>query len=136
MSEAKTFDQELAELEAEESERNASIEQSAKERRHLELTLSKRFTAELGPRGKDFELVNTDFGVFGVRVPDPLKYKIFLDRMAEGPEIAHQFVTTCLIYPKIEEFNAIGSGRLGLSVHCANAACKLAGLLIEKKVGK
>lgn len=136
MAEDSAFEQELAELENEEAARSAEAETEAKKRRHLELSLARKYSAEFGKRGVDFEVVNLDLGVFAVRVPDALQYKKFIDRVGEGPEIAHQFVSTCLLFPKTEEFNAFAAARPGIAVHCANAACKLAGLLSEKRAGK
>ena len=136
----KTFDEELAELEADEAKRGMALDLEAKQRRHEELTLSKRFAAELGPRGREFELVNLEFGVFGVKVPDPLKYKMYIEKVGNGDgqesERTHQFVASCLIYPSADSFNAVGSKRAGVVAHVANAACTLAGLLEKKRLGK
>ena len=60
----------LKALRAEEANRqaNADLEEDALELEELELVSE---LSKTGVRGKDFEVVNTQFGVFGVTKPDP-----------------------------------------------------------------
>ena len=131
------FEKELQELEEKEADRLAAESLATKRMRHAELKLSAEFTAKLGERGKEFELYVSPFGVFGVKVPDYIKYKVFLDKSGgeQGVEAAQIFASSCLI-TDASVFNAECAKRPGLGVHMANAACELAGLLDKKRRSK
>ncbi len=131
------FDAELAALEEEDSKREAEEALNKKVRRHKELTLVREFSAKLGKRGVDFEVVVTPFDVFVVGVPDYIKYKQFLDKAGgdEGVEAAQQFSASCIL-TSVAEFNAIASKRPGVAVQTSNAAIELAGLLEKKRQKK
>jgi hypothetical protein len=131
------FEAELAALEEEETARAVAEAAEKKKLRHKELTLVREFSAKLGKRGVDFEVVPTPFDVFVVGVPDYIRYKQFLDKAGgdEAVEAAQQFSASCMLTP-VAEFNAIASKRPGVAVQTSNAAIELAGLLEKKRQKK
>ncbi len=129
----------LAELKAKKAELDEARE-SAREARELEgLELEIRFTAELGPMGSQFEMVDSaelGEGFLVVKLGPEVLLKRFVNSKTNTPEEVAQFVRPCLVHPEPEKFDEIASRRPALVIRAAHALMTLYGLKKEAEAGK
>lgn len=96
---------------------------------------------ELGPLDRDIAAVQSrDHGVVIVRRPTHAAYRQMIDSVAASKTplsvINERFAFQCLVYPEKVEFERILKDESGLLERVANAAAKLAGLVVEEVQGK
>lgn len=111
---------ELATLRAEEQRRLEILQEDEDARELEELRLSSQLAKELGVRGKDFEIVNTTFGVFGVRKPDAQGIAQWDKAVSATPPSAERLIGILRHYVVPEskklEFHAVASERPGIAM--------------------
>jgi hypothetical protein len=112
----------------------------AREARELEsLELEIRFTGELGPKGAQFEIVDSGElgeGLIVVKLGPEVLLKRFLASKTTTPEDVAQFVRPCVVHPEPETFDAIASRRPALAARACHALMNLYGLKKEDDAGK
>lgn len=96
-----------------------------------ECELILKYEKELGPRGREFELVSTQEGPIVIRRGEFVLYKAFQESMVNrdqpSPEAVHSYVSPCVVFPSREAFNKIVDERPHYAVRCANALLLLHG---------
>ena len=92
------------------------------ERQELEeLKLEDELSEKFGRRGRDFEIIATDVGVFAVRCPDFVVAKKFNAAKEHDEETIIHFVTPCLVYPEKAAFTAVIKSHAGVASRCCLA---------------
>lgn len=122
----------LADLLERKETRERAREKQAAAFARKELELADQYEDELGPRGQEFEIVNTTSdGPIVIRRGEMVLYKRFQAAMAGGkdpsPEDVHSFVWPCVAYPEKSAFNAIVDKRPHIGMRLANALLTLMG---------
>lgn len=98
----------------------------AAEDRELEvLELEARFTAELGERGSQFEIVPTIEGAIVVKLGPSVLQKKFNSAKNTSDADVHDFVSPCVVHPSVERYTEIVDRRPGIAWDCALALQKL-----------
>lgn len=116
-------------------------EQEARETALLELEL--RLEGELGPRGKEWEIVEDDGhgeGPIAVQLGASVLQKRFESELAGGKlktsEDFASFVLPCIVFPDKEAVDKIFDKRPFLITRCANALAQLYGVARSDFEGK
>jgi hypothetical protein len=123
--------EELKRLRQERAARDEQAQAEEDGRELEELRLDARLSGELGKRGKDYELVNTPFGVFGVRTPDSQGIAAW-DRITGEKTINTDKLTTMLrhyVVPieKQVEFHQVATDRPAVAHRVGTAFAALLG---------
>lgn len=110
---------ELEQLEQRDAEREKTAEKAAQARRLDELRLVEQLRGQLGgERGQAFEVVNTPWGVWGVRKPDSRGLQAFDREMKKDESDPVKLVEILRHYIVPEDrklaFHAVGSERDGV----------------------
>jgi len=133
--EEKTHEQKLQEL----RDAKRRIEQSraaAAKARELEvLELEVRFEAEIGPRGSQFEIVETIDGPIVVRLGEGVLYTRFTASKVTDVDV-HEFVDPCVVHPAKEKYREIAMQRPDVPARVAHALATLYGARHKDDAGK
>jgi hypothetical protein len=143
---------ELAQLKAErarlvalrETREAARLEAAELERLKLEIADEEAIAkaeCEHGPIDRDIAAVQSrGHGVVIVKRPTHAQYRLMIDSVSSGKmqlsAINERFAFSCLVYPDKLDFERILKAESGLLERVANAAAKLAGLVVEEVQGK
>lgn len=100
-----------------------------------------RAECEHGPIDRDIALTQSrGHGVIIVKRPTHASYRAMVDGVSAGKlpltTINERFAFQCLVYPDKVGFERILKAEPALLEHVANAAAKLAGLVVEEVQGK
>lgn len=128
----------LAELRAKKDAIDAAREIARKAAEIEETELEVRFHDELGPRGSQFEIVNSGDlgeGCLVVRLGEDVLWKRFQSSKMT-PEDAAALVRPCIVYPTLPKYDEITARRSFLATRCANALATLYGVKLEANAGK
>jgi len=128
-----TVREQLAALRAAAEKRKQAIDEETDRIEVEELTLDEEYSAKLGTRGRDYEIIPTLFGVFAFKKPEELAYKKASLKITEGKTAdahihVHQLLATCLLHPSQQEFGKHMAERPGLGGTLLGAVSKLAGV--------
>lgn len=131
----------LAALMERKEKREREREKQAAAFARKELELADQYEDELGPRGQEFEIVNTTSdGPLVIKRGEMVLYKRFQAAMSNGkdpsPEDVHAFVWPCVVYPDRQAFNAIVDRRPHVGMRLANALLTLMGAKETSDRGK
>jgi hypothetical protein len=128
---AKTREQRVAEFEARKKAR-AEEEKAAST---LIEDLEMKFDEELGARGKEFEIVETQDGPIVLALGTQVAFKKFNDsKKSQGD--CENFVRPCVKFPDAGKVMAMFDKRPVYAVRCANALATLYGMKTEDENGK
>lgn len=136
---------ERARLVAEREKREASrLEATEFERLKLEIADEEAIAkaeCEHGPIDRDIAAIESrGHGVVIVKRPTHAQYRLMIDSVSAGKmplsAINERFAYSCLVYPEKVSFERILKSESGLLERVANAAAKLAGLVVEEVTGK
>ena len=94
-----------------------------------------RFDTELGPRGKEWDIVETQDGPIVVVLGAQLMFKKFSDSKKTQIDVEN-FVRPLVKYPDAAKYMALVDKRPAYAVRCANALCTLYGVKSEEDDGK
>lgn len=131
MSDEKTNEQRRAEFEA----RKKALADEEKAFSDLVEDLEMKFDEEFGPRGKEFEIVETKEGPIVVVLGAQVTFKKFSDsKKSQGD--CETFVRACAKYPDAGKLMALFDKRPVYAVRCANALSTLYGMKSEAENGK
>lgn len=130
--EPKTRDQKIAEFQAAKAEREAA---DAKRLREEVEDLEMRFDAELGPRGQDWEIVETPDGAIVVAIGTVVAWKKFSESKMTMLDVEN-FVRPLVKYPEAARYMALVDKRPAYAVRCANALATLYGAKGDQTTGK
>lgn len=111
----------IEELKKRKAEREEKLRQEAEARELEELELEDKLSSEIGVRGKDFEIINTDIGLFAVKKPDFVVAKRFNAAETKGEEEIIQFVRPCLLFPDATRALAQFQAHAGAASRCCLA---------------
>lgn len=111
--------EELAQLRKEAALREEERQADEDARELEELRLDAKLSAEMGKRGIDYEIVNTPFGVWGVRKPDAKGLQQW-DRAVDAKEVSNERLAGILrhyIVPedKALDFHRVATDRPGIA---------------------
>jgi hypothetical protein len=110
-------------------ERDAKLKEDAEKRLEHEADLDMKYSAKLGVRGIDFEIVNTAKGVFVLRKPDwtvAKKYNsIPADKQTD--EDVWNYVVPHIVEPDVNVARAVMQEHGGVAYRCAGALHSLYG---------
>ena len=130
-TEEKTREQRVAEFEARKKARAEDEKASAQIVEDLEM----KYDEELGARGKEFEIVETQDGPIVVALGAQVTFKKFNDsKKSQGD--CENFVRACAKYPDGAKLLALFDKRPVYAVRCANALSTLYGMKSEAENGK
>lgn len=90
------------------------------------LELEERLTDELGPRGEEFEIVETPDGLVAIKLGDSLLHKRFSNSKCTDEDV-FAYVDPCVVHPSTEAFRAMAGKRPAIVVRCASALASLFG---------
>lgn len=125
----KSIDELLAEKELAKEKREQGRLAQAKARRLQALELEEKYEAELGARGKYFDIVATIEGPIVVKLGEAGLFKTWQTKVATKAapslEDCHAFVIHNVLHPSKEQFNKITSDFPAVIVTCANALTAL-----------
>jgi hypothetical protein len=133
-----TVSDRLAELRAKKEAIDAAREIERKAREVEELELEVRFDGELGPRGSQFEIINTGEigeGCIVVKLGEEVLFKRFQNSKLTAEDAA-AFVRPCVVYPSQSKYDEITARRGFIATRCANALATLYGVKLEANAGK
>ncbi len=141
IGDAPTMKEQIAALRAAKEKRDAEVEAELDGIELLELQLEEKYVGELGPRGKEFDIYSTTFGVYAFKKPEELNYqkaqnKIDGGRADEKRVAVHHLLASCLLYPTAEVFNKAMSDRPGLGGNLLVVVAKLAGAVAAERRSK
>lgn len=106
------------------------------EARELEvLELEERLEKELGPRGVDFEIVETIEGPIAVKRGEAILHQRFQSSKVDEASI-DAYVRPCVVHPAKEKYLEIVGRRPGVAVRCASALATLFGVKADRDTGK
>lgn len=113
----------LEELKAAKTERAKQYQAEAEAREVEELTVEEALCEKLGRRGIDFDIVNSDVGVFAVRRPEFTIVKGFnaLPVEKRDDETVVKFVASCIEHPTQMAFREVATKHSGLAWRLAKA---------------
>lgn len=126
------------ELLAQKAEREKARAAAKAARAVEELELETRFDGELGPRGSQFEIIDSGDlgeGFLVVKLGEEVLWKRFTASKMTS-EDANQLVRPCIVYPAKEKYDEITARRGALVNRCANALATLYGVQTEVSAGK
>ena len=129
----------LAELRAKKQELDEARAKAREVRESEALELEIRFSEELGPKGSQFEIVDSGDlgeGFIVVKLGPEVLLKRFLASKTTTPEDVAQFVRPCVVHPEKETFDEIASRRPALAARACHALMNLYGLKKEDDAGK
>lgn len=131
-------DAEIAKLEEKAAERERARAVEAKQAKLQRLKLIDQFEEELGPRGREFEIVDlTEQGEGYVVVKRALSVHMRAFKASKMTDADHfDLVKTCVVYPTIDEFKAIAGRRDFAVTRCATAIAEMHGLKVRDDAGK
>jgi hypothetical protein len=120
------------ELLANRAEREAKVAKEREANELLCLELEEKYSAELGLRGRAFEIVNEDntggVGPIVLKTPTLLAQKSYTQSDAKlTPEVAQAFVNPCVLYPASEVVAGIFNARHQMCLRCVIALSALSG---------
>lgn len=129
------------ELLAKRADREAKLAQEAEAHEMLCLELEDKWSAELGLRGRAFEIVNEEnvagVGPIVVKLPTLAAQKAYQRSDAkDSPEVAQIYVKPCVVYPAPDVLSGILNDRHQLCLRCCLALTRLAGYYDEDAVKK
>lgn len=134
----KSLDERLATLTANKEKRDAVRALEGKKRKLAELELEEKLEQEIGARGVDFQIINTEVGLIAVKLGDFLVYKRFdaipLDKRSAEDVIA--FVTPCVVVPPRPQFGELVTTRPGIAYSCALAILNMFAGKKDEATGK
>ena len=114
-------------------EEKRQAEADAREERLLELEL--KLETEMGPRGRDWDIVEDDGhgeGPIAVKLGPSVLQKRFESELSAGKlrtsEDFANFVLPCIVHPDKEKADQAFERRPFLITRCANTLCKLYGV--------
>jgi len=140
-----TLDDRLVEARAAKAERDAKREEATKLRELLVLDLEAKLDAELGPRGREFEIVEFEQldKVIAVKRPDPVLAKQMRKAQEKKHGATHEdhvdYVRKHVVYPPPSEATDLWRwfGEHQAAVYeLALALMKLEGVRLDEKGGK
>lgn len=137
MSEPSSSDR-LEELMKQKAEREKTRAAAKAARAVEELELEARFDSELGPRGSQFEIVDSGDlgeGFLVVKLGEEVLWKRFIASKMTSDD-ANNLVRPCVAYPAKEKYDEITARRSALVTRCANALATLYGVQTEVSAGK
>lgn len=112
----------------------------AAELRELEvLELEEKFTADLGARGVQFEIVETVEGPIVVKLGESVLHTRFQDAVSKdkiNDATVDQYVFPCIVHPTKEKYREIVGRRPALALRCASALSTLFGAKDATDAGK
>lgn len=123
------------ELLARRAKREEAQKVEAEARELEELQLEDDLCDKHGVRGRDFEIVNTDVGVFAVKRADFVVAKNFNESKDQGIEAITRFVLPCLLTDKTM-FTATIQQHPGVASRCAIALLAMFEANALARVGK
>lgn len=132
MSEEKTREQRLAEFNAAKSARDTA---EAKRLREEVEDVEMKFDAEMGPRGREWDLIETQDGPIVVVLGSQVTFKKFSESKKTQIDVEN-FVRPLVKYPDAAKYMAIVEKRPAYAVRAANALCTLYGVKSEDEDGK
>lgn len=130
-NETKTLEQRKAEFEARKVQREKDAEAV---REKIEL-VALDFDERLGPRGADWEMIETTEGPIVVVVGSQSAFKKFQESK-KGPTDVENFVRPLVKYPEAKDYAAMVDKRPVYAIRCANALGTLYGMKGESESGK
>jgi len=117
-------------------EDRAKAEADAAVARELEvLELEDKLVKELGPRGVEFEIVETVEGPIAVKRGEAVLHQRFQTSKVDEAAI-DEYVRPCVVSPAKEKYLEIVNRRPGIAVRCASALASLYGVKSERDTGK
>lgn len=119
----------LLELREAKAKREAAYKEAEELRELQELELEEKYSAKLGVRGVDFEILNTAKGLFVVRKPDFTVAKKYnsIPAAKQTDEDVWAFVTPHILEPHQDIARAVMQEHGGLAHRCAIALHNLYG---------
>ena len=116
----------LEELRAAKAARDSQKKAEADARELACLELEEKFTKELGPRGTQFEIIDTPEGPIVVRLGEAVLFKRMRDKPGEAnSEDLQNFVSPCVVHPDKAAFSAMIEKRFGVLMRCSAALITL-----------
>lgn len=108
-------------------EHREAVQRSREEDQELVvLQLEEKLETVCGPRGKQFEIVETLEGPIAVRLGEGVLHTRFQASKMEETDI-HDYVFPNVVHPSREEYLAIVARRPGVALRCASALATLYG---------
>lgn len=126
----------LEDLRAKRAKRESEREAEAQARELQELELEDKYSTDLGPRGKAFEMVVTEHGIVVVKLGDAATYKRYMASDKDAAESIHQFVAPNVVFPSREEYGRLTVERPFVGVKCAGALLSLYGVKEDARAKK
>lgn len=109
--------------------------EDAKKRAVEVLELELKFEGEIGPRGSQFEIVETVDGPIVVRLGEGILYERFTASKVTPADV-HDFVYPCVIHPAKEKYLEIVARRPDIASRVAHALMNLFGSRHKDDSGK
>lgn len=117
------------------AERDKERERREKKRELELLELEEKFETEIGPRGREWDMVNTSECPVAFRLGDSVLHKQFVNSKLKESDV-HDFVYPSVIHPDRDKFLEVASRRPGLLVVVANKLADLYAAKSEDDAGK
>lgn len=117
------------------AKREADAKAVAETRELTVLDLEARLEKELGPRGEQFEIVDTVEGPIAVKLGEAILYTRFSGSKVTESDV-HDFVFPCLVHPDPAKYLELVGRRPHLAVRCASALAALFGAKSDADTSK
>jgi len=89
-----------------------------------------RAETELGPRGKKFDVIETDLGAIIVKRPNPLLFRQYQDKGKNDTEALEKLVRPTVYHPTKAQFDMICEELPYTLTRCADRVSVLAGVRV------
>lgn len=128
----------LEELQKRQAEREKKRELEADEKELERAELVDKFETELGPIGREFQIVDATAlgeGFIVVKLGTEVGWKKFQNSKVTEVDVRN-FVLPCVAHPEKEKYDEIVTRRPALANRCANALATLHGAKLNDEAGK